>query len=229
MIEKIELPVEEMIKDKKNGLSQRQLEVKYGVSMTTISARIKEYCEATGEKEPKGNLTGKIELPVEDIIKKWRKKIKISDIAVEYGVSSTNISKRIDEYCQEKGIKRPKKKKKIKKERGEKKPYKDIPVEEIITQRENGVEITELSEKYVVSGNTIERRIDRYYEERKINKPKILKSASVITEYLKKGLTPEQIREIAKQSGVIIPDEIMKKGIEANEKKKNELNEGEER
>ena len=229
MIEKIKLPVEEIIKDKKNGLTQTQLERKYGASMTTISSRIKAYCEATGQEEPKSELTGRIQLPVEEIVKRRKKGIKISDIAFEYGVSASTISNRINEYYEEKGIKRPKKKKKSKQVKREIKPYKKIPVEEIINQRENGMEITELAEKYEVSGNTIDRRIDKYYEERKTPRPKILKSTSVITEYLKKGLTPEQIREIATQSGVIIPDDVMKKGIEAIEKKKKELNGGDER
>ena len=108
---RIDLPVEEILEDKKNKMTQRKLEIKYGVSMATISSRIKEYCKATGEEEPKGQLTGRIELPVEEIVKKWKKGIKINDIAAEYGVSATTISNRITEYCQEKGIKRTKKKK----------------------------------------------------------------------------------------------------------------------
>ena len=216
---KKELPVEEMVKDKKNGFTQTQLEIKYGVSMTTISKRIKEYCEERGEEEPKGELTGRIELPVEDIVRKWKNGISVSELALEYEVSSTTISKRIDEYYQNKGKERPKKKTKKERKKRESKPYKEIPVEEIITQIENGVEPTELAEKYEVSRNTIDRKVEKYCAEKRISEPRILRSSRVIVEYLKKGLTPEQIKEVAKRSGVIIPDNIMEKGIEANEKR----------
>ena len=50
---KKELPVEEMVKDKKNGFTQTQLEIKYGVSMTTISKRIDEYYQNKGKERPK--------------------------------------------------------------------------------------------------------------------------------------------------------------------------------
>ena len=43
----------------------------------------------------------------------------------------------------------------------------------------------------------------------------------LVVEYLKKGLTPEQIRDIAKSSRVIIPNSVMEKAISEVEDTKN--------
>ena len=63
---KIELPIEEIVKKWEQGVTQKELSKEYGVSRVTINKRISEYYE----KEEKGKPKQRIELPIEEIVKK---------------------------------------------------------------------------------------------------------------------------------------------------------------
>ena len=55
-----------------------------------------------------------------------------------------------------------------------------------------------------------------------------MRSSSIIAEYLRKGLTIEQIKNIALERNIIIPQKVIEKAIQRNEqleKNKEELNE----
>ena len=71
-----------------------------------------------------------------------------------------------------------------------------------------------------------------YYEEKKDNekKFKVLKSSAVIVEYLKKGLTIEQIESIALKQHIIVPQKVIEKANQQIEQLKvNESKESNER
>ena len=221
---RINIPIKKIIEDKKNGMTQREMEAKYGVSINTIMIRLNEYYAEKGQENPhKKSLTEKIELPVEEIAKKWGEGIKRKEIAEEYGVSGTTITKRVAEYCEKQGTEIIEKRKKLKskKEKNKSSAKVKLPIEQIIQEREDGAELIELSEKYGLSESAIGQRINKYYEENNIPKSKILKTTMLVVEYLKKGLTPEQIRDIAKSSRVIIPNSVMEKAISEVEDTKN--------
>ena len=57
-----------------------------------------------------------------------------------------------------------------------------------------------------------------------------MKSSSIIAEYLKKGLTIEQIESIALKQNIIIPQKVIEKAIQRNEQlEKNKEEESSER
>ena len=91
---KIELPIEEIVKKWEQGVTQKELSKEYGVSEALIGRRISEYYE----KEEKGKPKKRIELPIEEIVKKWEQGTTQEKLSKEYGVSGFTISKRISEY-----------------------------------------------------------------------------------------------------------------------------------
>ena len=102
---------------------------------------------------------------------------------------------------------------------------------------------TELAKEYGISLTTISSRISEYNREKEIKtkllnyesaenngkKLKIMRSSSIIAEYLRKGLTIEQIKNIALKRNIIIPQKVIEKAIQRNEQleknKEEELNE----
>ena len=57
-----------------------------------------------------------------------------------------------------------------------------------------------------------------------------MRSSSIIAEYLRKGLTIEQIKNIALERNIIIPQKIIEKAIQRNEQlEKNKVEELSER
>ena len=111
----------------------------------------------------------------------------------------------------------------------------ELPIEEIVKKWEQGVTQKELSKEYGVSEALIGRRISEYYEKEEKEKPKqrkakILRNSSIIVEYLRKGLTIEQIESIASKQNIIVPQEVKEKAIQKIEQlKENKTNESNER
>lgn len=208
---KIDLPMEEIIEKIKKGISQKELAKEYGVSQSKISNEIQIYCILAGIDKPVLSRRKK-ELPMEEIIEKRNNGIKEKELAKKYGVSQTTISNEIQTYCILVGIDKPVLSTK----------KKELPVEEIIKKREEGISQKELAEEYEVSQSTISNEIQEYYTSRGEKKPKILRTTSIIKDYLKRGIPIEEIRQIAYKSGIIIPeitikeakDEIVKEEIE---------------
>ena len=104
---KIELPIEEIVKKWEQGVTQKELSKEYGVSRVTINKRISEYYE----KEEKGKPKQRIELPIEEIVKKWERGITQKELSKRYGVSKSTINKRISKYYQKKKRKKNEEKK----------------------------------------------------------------------------------------------------------------------
>ena len=168
-----------------------------------------------------------MELPIDEIVEKWKQGSTIKELAKEYGVSQTTINKRISEYYENIGKSKPKRKTKI-----------ELPIDEIVEKWEKGVTQRELTKEYGVSYRTIQSRISQYYDKNEDNekikkdekKLKVMKSSSIIAEYLKKGLTIEQIESIALKQNIIIPQKVIEKAIQRNEQlEKNKEEESSER
>ena len=215
---RIELPIEEIVKKWKQGVTQKELSKEYGVSEALIGRRISEYYE----KEEKGKPKQRIELPIEEIVKKWEQGVTQKELSKEYGVSGFTISKRISEYYEKEEKKKPKQRI-------------ELPIEEIVKKWERGITQKELSKRYGVSKSTISKRISKYYQKKKRKKneekkAKILRNSSIIVEYLRKGLTIEQIESIASKQNIIVPQEVKEKAIQKIEQlKENKTNESNER
>ncbi len=152
----------------------------------------------------------KINLPIEEIVEKWEQGARYKELSKEYGVSERTVSIRISEYYAKEGKEKPKRQSKPK-------PRINLLIEEIVEKWEQGATYKELSKEYGVSRHLISERICEYYEKKRDNekKFKVLKSSSVIVEYLRKGLTIEQIESIALKQHIIVPQKVIKK---ANQK-----------
>lgn len=216
---KKELPVEEIVKKYEAGISQAQLAKKYNVSDFAIRMRIAQYYQETGRERPEISSTKK-EVPIEEIVIKYESGMLQSQLAEEYNVSNTIINTRIAEYYQRTGRKRPPKVCHRKK----------LPMEEIIKKYETGVSQVQLAEEYNVSQSVICLRISEYYyetgkekperkksETKETNsytqeegkKPKELRSTTIIIDYLKKGLSIEDIIEAASKRNIVIPQKLI--------------------
>ena len=164
----------------------------------------------------------KIELPIEEIVKKWEQGVTQKELSKEYGVSDVTIRKRISEYYEKEEKEKPKQRI-------------ELPIEEIVKKWERGITQKELSKRYGVSKSTINKRISKYYQKKKRKKneekkAKILRNSSIIVEYLRKGLTIEQIESIASKQNIIVPQEVKEKAIQKIEQlKENKTNESNER
>ena len=103
---KKELPVEEIVRKWQNGITQQELADKYGVNSRTISRRIHEWYEENGKIKPERDIKRgskkKIELPVEEIVGKWKNGTTQKELADEYGTSCGTIFKKINEWYEEK-------------------------------------------------------------------------------------------------------------------------------
>lgn len=95
---------------------------------------------------------------------------------------------------------------------------KELPLEEIVEKWNNGATQTQLAKEYNVSCSTISKSITEYYNNGSINKNRILKGTGIVVDFLKRGLTVEQIIEIARKNKVIIPESVIKESIEEVQK-----------
>ena len=224
---RMELLIDEIVEKWKQGATQRELEKEYEISYFTINSRISEYYEKIGKPRPRPKPKPRMELPIDEIVEKWKQGSTIKELAKEYGVSQTTINKRISEYYENIGKSKPKRKTKI-----------ELPIDEIVEKWEKGVTQRELTKEYGVSYRTIQSRISQYYDKNEDNekikkdekKLKVMKSSSIIAEYLKKGLTIEQIESIALKQNIIIPQKVIEKAIQRNEQlEKNKVEELSER
>ena len=146
-------------------------------------------------------------LSIKEIIKQYESGIMQSEIAKKYGVTPTCISRKIKRYYQSLGVENPRatsrSKDKIK-----------LPKEEIMSKYEEGISLLNLANEYGVSDTTMLERIREYY---KGKIPRKINSATLIVEYLKKGLTIEEILETASKKGLIIPQDTIDRALKRME------------
>ena len=161
---RIVLPIDEIIKDYKSGVSSRALGKQYRVSKSTILDRLKEHDVIRKAKNEKKHHL-KIDLPIDEIIKDYQSGVSSYELGEWYGVCSKTILNRIRDYGA--NVRSPHLKM-------------DLPMEEIIKDYESGMTTYELVVKYEVSISTLKRR----FKERGIN---------VRSPYKKMGLPIDEI------------------------------------
>jgi len=196
------LPIDEIIRKYEEGISQCKIAKEYGMSHFVIGTRIKEYYKKTGKEKPDPR-NKKKELPIDEIIRKYEEGNSQYKIAYEYGVSQSTIELRTRDYYEKTGKERPNQRNK----------RKELQIDEIIRKYEEGISKKELAEEYDVSEVTIRLRIKEYYKKICKKEPRILKVDTIIIDYLNKGLTIEEIIEIAAKNEVVIPKDIIDKAL----------------
>jgi len=154
MAQRKELPVEEIVKQWKSGISQEKLADIYHVSRDTISCRIREYEVQNGEELPRAK--PRKNLPMEQIVAERENGASYKQLADKYSVARETIMDRIKKYCEENGkkintvvIKRNRK-------------IKELPMDEIIKDWKDGFTYEELRDKYSASRTVIITRIREY-------------------------------------------------------------------
>lgn len=212
------LPMEEIIEKHEKGVKQQKLAEEYGIDRSALNRKINKYYAQIGKENPRKLKKGKTtklrkDLPIQEITEKWKSGISMQKLAEEYGVTRSTIYDRI---------------KKGYKESGEEKINKpgrrriELPIEEIVEKWKCGMPPKKLSEDYNVDIGTIRRRINEYHKNSMV-KNKILKNSEIITEYLQKGLSEQQIKDIAKNKKITIPDDVMNKANKEVKYKKSDM------
>ena len=131
----INLPIEEIVKKWEKGATYKELSKEYGVSLSTIKYRISKYYEKEGKEKPKRQSKQRINLPIEEIVKKWEKGAIQRDLSKEYGASRYTINKKISKYYEKEGKEKPKRRV-------------ELPIEEIVEKWEKSATYEELSKEF---------------------------------------------------------------------------------
>lgn len=207
-----EVPIKEIVEQYESGIKIQDSAKKYKVLDSTIIRKLEQYYTNIG-KARQHRKTGrkKIEISIKDIISKYENGLSQTQIAEEYQVSQVYIWGRINEYYTQTGEEKP-----IKKS-GRKR--KELPISEIAKEYESGVSQIELAEKYEISNLIISTRLKEYYKDLGRITPKILKSPDLVINFLNRGLTIEQIIEVADSKDIIIPQHIMNIALSEMNKK----------
>ena len=207
-----ELPMKDIIEQYESGIKIQDLADQYQVIYNTMTTKITKYYEDIGKMRVQGKKgRKKLDVPIEDIIDKYENGLSQDEIADEYKVSQVYIWKRINEYYTQTGGEKP-----IKKS-GRKR--KEIPIDEIVEQYENGISQVKLAQKYETSNLVISARINEYYKSLGKKTPQILRTSSLVINYLTKGLSIEKILEVAENKNVKIPQHIIDTALEEINKK----------
>lgn len=190
---KVEIPIEQLVKEWKEGASTRELAKIYNTSSSSISARLREYASKTGKKLERDT---KIKIPMEEVIEYLKKGMFYREIAKKYGVSEDLLYQRRKIYEQEVG----KTIEEILSEDGNyevNKKRRYVPVENMLNDWEKGMKLLELAEKYNVSRETIINRLREYQVKtgkKVINtkRKKVIPLEEIITDW-KAGMTLEKL------------------------------------
>ena len=192
---RVKIPIEDLVKEWKDGSSTRELGKKYNTSSSSIAERLREYARKTGQKLVRDT---KIVIPMEDVIEELKKGKFYREIAKKYGVSEDVLYQRRKLYEQEVG-------KTIEEilssdgnfEVNKKRRY--VPVEDMVKDWENGMKLLELAEKYNVSRETVINRLKEYQYKTgkqiiKTKRRKEIPLNDIIAEW-KAGMTLEKLEQ----------------------------------
>lgn len=194
---RVYVPVLEVVQEWKNGMKLEDIAEKHNVSRETIISRLKEYQLKTGEQVIQNKR--KKEIPLDEIIKEWKKGMTLEKLGQKYGVTRETISKRIKEFEYKTG-------QKLVRDYIERVPKIDLPIEEIIEEWKNGTVLEEIAQKYGVTRNTIQRRLEEYEEK---TGEKLVRTHSKDKRRIKKELPIEAVYEDWKNGKTY--GELMKK------------------
>ena len=142
MRSKINLPIDEVIKDYQSGMSLKEMSDWYGVSDTTIRTRLKEAGVQILSLLERNN----INLPMGEIIKGYQSGMSYNELGEKYGASAYIIKTQLKEAGVQ--IISAKERNKLK-----------FPLEQVIKDYQSGMTSTELGEKYGFCADTIRTQL----------------------------------------------------------------------
>lgn len=152
MRSKINLPIDEIIKDYQSGMSPIELGEKYGVCADTIKTRLKE----AGVKKISALERNRLKFPLEQVIKDYESGMTSTEVGKKYGYNAKTITTRLREAGVQirkrgfGGINKAKKEKLYGKI--------ELPLK-VIKEYESGMTLVELGKKYGCSWATIRARL----------------------------------------------------------------------
>lgn len=200
------LPIEEIVKQREAGRQLIDIAGDYGVSATTISKRLAEYYNS----EDKGNENAEAEieetLPINKVVEQFESGTKVEKLACDYNVSAATINRELNKYYAERGIERPKVLKSAESA--------GLDISEIIKQYEDGESVQDIADGQESYPTKVRRYINRYYASKNMKTPKILTEDKYVVDYLKKGLSIEDIIKVAKSLNIIIPPKIIESALQ---------------
>lgn len=190
-----------------------EIAVKEKVSIPTVKNRLDKYYEQSENERPDFEEIRKRQI---EIIKKYIKdyedrKISAQEIADKERFGYKTVLERIHEYYEAKGTERPS-------FRGARR--KNIDVEKYIKEYEqNNISITEIRKKEGVSFGVVKKNIDIHLNNQcedktsDTNNTQIRRKISgatrrIIKDFIKRGLSKEEIRESAEKRNIFISDEL---------------------
>ena len=194
----------EIAEKMEKGATRTELADEYGVSKGTISYRVTKYYNRIGRENPRKPNKILSEEEIKEIIEKWedeKAETTKTELAEEYGVAVSTISSNIKKYYKQTGKKNPRERE-------------ELPIDEIVEKLKNGQSKSKLASDYHTSIKTM---IGKVEEHKGVEKLRVVRSSNIIVEYLKKGLSPEEIIETAEKKNVLIPDSVMQKAVKKAE------------
>ena len=183
---KKKIPMKEIYELKSQGLTYKEIAEEYNCDATTISLRLKEYCEQNNLDIPKAN-KGKREknLPMEKICELKKQEMTYEEIGEKYDCTHEAIRQKLKEYCEQNNLEIPKANKGPRK--------KNLPMEKIYELRKQGTTYDELAEKYDYTKEGIRQRLIKYCKKNNLEFPE------VDMRHKNKNLSMEEIYELKTQ------------------------------
>ena len=184
------------------------------VSSSTIFKLLQEYYSNQGKNRPKFNVPISV---LRDFLKRGmsedairevalRRNIIIKDEDFELAKKTLNFVHLKDNEYDENNEKNGNNEKE-EKNADNSREVKHIDIEQYINDYENGkITIKQISQIEGMSASGVYKNIKQYYQSQGKVPPKIGVSITILQDYLKKGMTREQIRDTAKNINVIITD-----------------------
>ena len=184
---RVDIPIEELVKLKEQGLSYEKMSKYYTeqgkkISLSTVVSKLKEYYKSKGKEAPKSNVI--INIPIEELVELKEQGKNYAEISQYYKIKGIQISagtigKRLRGYYISEGKKVPLGKRK-------EKLTVNVPIEELVELKEQGLSYVRISKYYKlqeiqISPTTIERKIKGYYQDKgeKIPKTKKIKKTRI--------------------------------------------------
>ena len=163
MRSKINLPIDEVIKDYQSGMSYNELGEKYGASAYIIKTQLKE----AGVQIISAKERNKLKFPLEQVIKDYQSGMTSTELGKKYGYDAKTITTRLREAGVQirkrgfGGMNKAKKEKLYDKQKISvlKRNKKKYPLDKIKKDYESGMTSYELGKKYGCSYATILKRL----------------------------------------------------------------------
>ena len=214
---------EELVKLKKQGMSNREIAEQFTkqvikISESTISLRLRKYYETRGMEKPK--VEREVRISIEELVELKEQGMTDGEIAEELTKQGRKIleyivSRRLREYYASQGRKKPRAQRKAR-----------ISIEELVGLKEQGMSDGQIAQYFSEQGieiktNTIAQRLYRYYKSKKQEKPrakvgvekKITISDEELVNLKEQGMTDNEIAQKLTKQGIKISESTVYKRL----------------